>query len=122
MSVFGLGCDIEETERFKRLIENTHFMNRIFTLGEREYIKKSGLPYLHAAGIFCAKEAFSKAVGTGIRGFGFADIEIAHTKLGNPYLILSKRLKAMFPKLKFTVSISHCKTAAMAAVIAETED
>ena len=77
------------------------------------------------AGNFCAKEAFSKAIGTGIREFSLKDIEVLRDRLGKPYLRLSGKLKAHCESMgysQFQVSISHCREYAMAGVIAEQEE
>ena len=48
------GCDVEQVERFSKLLEKEHFCRRIFTETERAYISKSGHPAQTAAGLFCA--------------------------------------------------------------------
>ncbi|MGL5970494.1 MAG: holo-ACP synthase, partial [Cetobacterium sp.] len=72
------------------------------------------------AGRFSAKEAISKALGTGVRGFNLVDIEILNNSLGKPEVTLLGELKKR--DIKVEVSISHCKTYATAvAIIMERE-
>ncbi|MDO4175690.1 MAG: holo-ACP synthase [Eubacteriales bacterium] len=107
----GLGTDMIEIERIKKALERPAFWHRVFTEAEQEWLKQRGeqMPQ-SAAGLFCAKEAVAKALGTGFRhGFGLCDIEIGHTELGAPYVIL--------PHQRFLLSISHCQTYATATAI-----
>ena len=60
---------------------NEKFLNKLFTEKELEYIKERNFSYETIAGSFAAKEAISKALGTGFRGFSFKDLEILRDKL-----------------------------------------
>ena len=71
-----LGTDIIEIERIRKSIARTHFVRRIFTDAERAYLAKKKDPAPSAAGMFAAKEAFAKAVGTGFRGFSPGDVSV----------------------------------------------
>jgi holo-[acyl-carrier protein] synthase len=67
MSVFGVGLDLLDISRMENKLEDGRFMNRIYTAGEKAYILSRGkFSASSAAGIFCAKEAFMKAVGEGL--------------------------------------------------------
>jgi holo-[acyl-carrier protein] synthase len=113
--ILGIGLDVVEIERIAKIIERTNkFSMRI--LSERERIKYESLlaekrvEYL--AGRFAAKEAYSKAVGTGIgAGCEFHQIEILNDEKGKPVLYFDEQLVAGF------VSITHTKTVAAAQVI-----
>lgn len=109
-----IGIDIIEISRFREMSNLEMFIRRVFTQNEADYFvsKKNGARgfYASIAGHFAAKEAFSKAVGTGVRGFSLADIEVLHDELGKPYL------KFGGVKVNGTVTISHSDTVAVAAV------
>ena len=76
MEVYGIGTDIVEIDRVKDAMERTPtFKTRVFTEREITYVEKKKMPYHSYAARFAAKEAVSKAVGTGIRGFSVLDIE-----------------------------------------------
>lgn len=112
--IFGIGCDIIEISRIERLMQNEKFLTRCYTAAELEYIcNKSN----SAAAIYAAKEAYSKALGTGIRKFSLKDIEIFHTSDGKPYI---KAYNNAFLKNTNTfLSLSHCREYASAYVIIE---
>ncbi|WP_019244129.1 MULTISPECIES: holo-ACP synthase [Bacillus] len=116
--ITGIGLDIIEISRVRHLSENQpKFVRRILTEREFElyltYSKERKVEFL--AGRFAAKEAFSKALGTGIgRGVGFHDIEIDYDDKGKPIIIA--------PKSKGVhLSITHCQEYAAAQVIIESE-
>ena len=102
-----VGIDIQDIEPVKRFI-GTNKMTRIFTASELEYIAKKAHSPLTVAGMFCAKEAFFKALGTGIDIKKLLEVEIRHTPLGAPYY--SNDPSAI-------LSISHTKTTAVAVCI-----
>ncbi len=117
----GIGNDIIEVERLKKAIEKENFLKRYFTDEEIKYISKNSQT---AAGIFAAKEAVSKAIGTGFRGFMPKDIEITHDLYGKPKvsLFLKADNTAKNMGIKFIhISISHCKNYAAAFAVAEGE-
>jgi len=78
--IIGVGTDIVKVARFEEM--TTCFMERVFTLNERAYLY--GKSHISAAGLFAAKEAVAKALGTGFRGFWPDMIEITHDVLGKP--------------------------------------
>ena len=116
--ITGIGTDIVEIARFVRLIENAHFMERVFTAAEREYIQNRPN---RAAGMFGAKEAFSKAVGTGLSGFSLNEVEICHDAAGKPYFVLHGRAQARYGDTVFHLSISHSESHAVAFAVASKE-
>lgn len=113
--IIGMGCDIIEISRIKKAMENPTFVKRCFTEGEREYI--SVRQPESAAAIFAAKEAYSKALGTGFDGFYFDDIEVFHDKNGKPYI--KGYNAAEVSDCGILLTISHCKEYAMAVVVIE---
>ncbi|MBM4157174.1 MAG: holo-[acyl-carrier-protein] synthase [Ignavibacteria bacterium] len=118
--VRGTGIDIIEIKRIKKIIEKygDKFFNRILTEKEIEYCKSFSKPELHFAGRFASKEAYSKAIGTGIsKDFGWKDIEILNDKRGKPYICHTKQND--FSGYKFNVSISHTEEYACAVVVCE---
>ncbi len=122
--VLGLGIDIIEVSRIKGIMEKygDKFFRRILTEKEIAYCKSyTANPELHFAGRFASKEAYSKAIGTGInKNFGWKDIEILNDKLGKPYI--SHLKENDYSKNKFEVSISHTKDYACAVVICKNNE
>jgi len=123
--IIGTGIDIVEIERIEKAIRrNKKFIHRFFTENEIEYFKSRKNRTEVIAGNFAAKEAFSKAVGTGIRNFTLNDIEVLRDSLGKPYIRLYNGAFEYAGRLGITavhVSISHCKEYAVASVITEGE-
>lgn len=120
--IIGNGIDIIEVKRVKKNLENDKFINRIFTLNEIKYLKKRKMNAQTAAGIFSAKEAVSKCLGTGISGFNWKDIEICKNTHGKPYVLLHNNAYEISKKLNIDnilVSITHIKEMAIAFAIAE---
>ena len=86
----GLGVDIVEIARFEQILERTpHFRMRVYTEAERAYCDSKVNPAVHYALFFAAKEAVLKALGTGFRGMGINDVEVAHNRFGKPIAVLS---------------------------------
>lgn len=115
MSELSIGVDIEEISRFKnKSLENDiDFLNRIYTEKELNYCYKSANYAQHLCVRYCAKEAVVKALSDfKISDVFYSDIEILNNKNGAPYVIISK-----YPNLKIKVSLSHCKTYAVANVL-----
>ena len=113
--VLGLGLDLVEIGRIAKACEKPHFRARIFTPAENARIDERGAQT--AAGIFAAKEAVVKALGTGFRGFGPAAIEVRVDALGKPLCALSgKALERMLGGETIHLSITH--TGDMAAAVA----
>ena len=124
MKIFGIGTDIVNIQRMKQTLKkNNKFRERIFSKNEIKYCEKKKNPTSYYAKRFAAKEAFSKAIGTGIRkGINFIDIEILNDNLGKPYIKLHKnalnRIKMISKKkYKIEVSLSDEKNYAIANVI-----
>jgi hydroxyethylthiazole kinase-like uncharacterized protein yjeF len=117
--ILGTGTDIIEISRIRDVASSTRFMEKMFTINEIEYLKLKGPE--STAGYFCAKEATSKALGTGFSGFKFTDIEIIK-KDGAPSILLhGNAFKIALSKgiNEVHVSISHSRNYATAIAIAE---
>jgi len=91
--IVGIGNDIIEIERVEKAISKEGFIAKVYTQREIENIVKRGNRAETYAGIFSAKEAISKAIGTGVREFSLTDLEILNDDLGKPYVIVSDKLK-----------------------------
>ncbi len=111
MNIFGIGTDIVSVERVKKSIKNKNFLKRLFNekkIAKCNGISKSSNCY---AKRFAAKEAFSKALGTGIsNGINLNEIVILNKKSGKPYISLigktNKTLKKKFKHKKLKISLS----------------
>ena len=107
--MLGLGTDIIEISRIARNLDKAAFVRRVYTEQEEAYWRARGVCAAEsAAGLFCAKEAIVKALGTGFN-LPMRSVEIGHDALGRPYVIS--------PKGRFLLSISHCKEYATATAI-----
>ena len=117
----SVGLDLVETGRIRNAMKRSRFCRKI--LGEEEYrqLEKRGFPFQSVAASFSAKEAFSKAIGTGVRGFSLADVELLRRENGKPYLRLQESAKTAAEKAGFTafsVSVTHTREYAAAVVLA----
>lgn len=119
--IIGIGTDIIEIDRIERAIKkNNGFLNKIFTFREIEMFKERSMRSEVIAGNFAAKEAISKALGTGFRGFSFIDIEILRDELGKPIAYLSNKIEDnIIAEYRLNVSISHNRTSAIAFAVLE---
>ena len=94
MSVFGIGSDIVNIERIKKALKNKNFKKKIFSTLEMKIIEKKTNKIASYAKRFAAKEAFSKALGTGISdGISFNEISINNDQKGKPYVVLLGKTK-----------------------------
>jgi holo-[acyl-carrier protein] synthase len=118
--IIGIGTDIIKIARFERM--TPHFLQRVFTPDERAYLFNK--PVMSAAGLFAAKEAVAKALGTGFNGFWPGDVEIGHEALGKPRVRLYNKAERIAVKkagrrYRVHVSISHTETDAIAFAVLE---
>ena len=111
--IVGIGNDIIEIERIEKAISKEGFKNKIYTQRELKNIEKRGNRTETYAGIFSAKEAISKAIGTGVREFSLTDLEILNDDLGKPYVVVSEKLDKILKTKKedyqIEISISHSR-------------
>ncbi|EOT2959870.1 TPA: holo-ACP synthase [Clostridium perfringens] len=127
--IIGIGVDIIEIERVRQAIQNNKkFLSKLFTEREIDYFISRNMNSEVIAGNFAAKEAVSKALGTGIRGFSFKDIEILRNELGKPEVILhnganliGNKLVGNNNSLRIHLSISHNNSNAIAYSVLEGE-
>lgn len=125
MSVIGIGTDIVKVPRIKRLVKKRgdSFAQRILHKNEFEIFKKHKAAYFYLAKRFAAKEALSKALGTGIaKGISFEEIEVINNHDGKPSLILHGTALDTANKLGVKnsfISLSDEKKYAIAYVILE---
>ncbi|MDF2700436.1 MAG: dpj [Haloplasmataceae bacterium] len=111
----GIGIDLVEINRIKNIKVIDNFIKRILSEKEIEIYhnyQSDDRKYQFLAGRFAAKEAYSKAIGTGIGKIAFKDIEILNDLLGKPYIIVKEDLNCF-------VSITHTEHYACAEVIIE---
>ena len=111
MSIFGIGTDIISIVRIKNSLKNRNFIQRIFNKKEILKCKKTKNSFSCFSKRFAAKEAFSKALGTGIsNGINFNEIVILNKKSGKPYITVigqtKKILNKKFKRKKFKISLS----------------
>ena len=102
MKIFGIGTDIVNIKRMEKTLKgkNNNLKRKIFSKNEIAYCEKKKTPFSYYAKRFAAKEALSKALGTGIRnGVNFIDIEILNDNFGKPSIKL-KGSTANFIKKK----------------------
>ena len=116
--ISGIGLDIVELKRIKRILERqSKFVDRILTEKEKEVYEKlsSNRKVEYLAGRFAAKEAFSKAYGTGIgNSLSFLDIQVENDEKGKPFFRYPEETGVH-------LSITHSAEYAVAQVIIEKE-
>jgi len=94
MKIFGVGVDLVKNQRIKQSIKKKGFVEKIFSKKEIFYSQKTSNKVNFFAKRFAAKEAFSKALGTGFKeGLNFKKIEILNDKMGKPYYYNSNNIK-----------------------------
>tara|TARA_B100001996_G_scaffold377994_1_gene361459 strand:- start:323 stop:706 length:384 start_codon:yes stop_codon:yes gene_type:complete len=124
MKLSGVGVDIIENSRIKKMIKNKNFLKRVFSnyeiLNSKKILNKTSF----FAKRFAAKEAFSKSLGTGFRNnLNFKDIVIKNNRAGKPFFYITKKIKSIInkkfktKKFNFFLSISDEKNYSVAFVI-----
>ena len=126
MKTLGIGVDIVQNSRIRKSITKKNFLLRIFTNDEINKSKKIKNKTAFFSKRFAAKEAFSKALGTGFRGaLNFKDISIINNKQGKPSIIINNKLynlinkKFKTKKVNVLLSISDENKHSIAFVILE---
>ncbi len=126
--IYGTGIDIVDIARFERFVRenNLPLFERLFTLAELEYCTARKRSAQHLALRFAAKEAFLKALGTGLReGLSWKHMEVVHDHYGKPELKLTGGADELFRAKglkRCFLSLSHDGNCAVASVILEGED
>jgi len=116
----AVGIDVIEIPRIQRSLDDfgERFLNRVYTERERQYFRGR---VSELAARFAAKEATSKALGTGIRGIRWREMEVLPNRRGKPVLILHGQAAERARTLgltHFSVSLTHSRSDAMAFVVA----
>ena len=125
MSVLGTGVDLVECARIQHSIDRfgDRFLHRVFTEGEIEYSMSMKFPARHLAARFAAKEAVSKAFGTGIgKAMGWRNIDIRKKPSGEPFLVFSGpalELATQRGVSSALITLSHTEHHAMAMIVLE---
>jgi len=123
MSVLGIGVDLVECARIQRSMDRfgDRILHRVFTEGEIEYSMSMKFPARHLAARFAAKEAVSKAFGTGIgKAMGWRNIDIRKKPSGEPYLVFdgpAKELSIQRGVRAALITLSHTEHHAMVCVV-----
>jgi holo-[acyl-carrier protein] synthase len=122
VSVIGIGADLVELDRFRVTLERTpSIVDRLFTPGEQAYALRRGDPVERFAVRFAAKEAVLKAMGLGIGGMAFRDIEVLRAESGEPSLLLhgqAAELAAGRGVERWLLTLTHTDHLAQAIVMA----
>ena len=125
MSVLGIGVDLVECSRIQNSLERfgDRFLRRVFTDGEIEYSMSMKFPARHLAARFAAKEAVSKAFGTGIgKAMGWRDIDVHKKASGEPFLVLAggaQELARQRGVAHALITLSHSDQHAVATIVLE---
>ena len=123
--IYGIGTDIVAVERFQRFMDggNSALIERLFTNSERSGCARRKDAASCLAARFAAKEAFLKALGTGLRdGISWQEMEVSNNDLGKPELTLSGKATEQFRRKELTrihLSLSHDGGNAIAMVVLE---
>jgi holo-[acyl-carrier protein] synthase len=124
MKILGIGVDIVENTRIHKSLKNISFIKRVFSSSEILLAKNIINKKSYYSKRFAAKEAFSKAIGTGFRdNLNFKDITIINDKLGKPSFVVTDKIKKIIKKqfktsyFDFFLSISDEKKYSIAYVI-----
>jgi holo-[acyl-carrier protein] synthase len=123
MSVLGIGVDLVECARIQHSIDRfgDRFLHRVFTDGEIAYSMSMKFPARHLAARFAAKEAVSKAFGTGIgKAMGWRNIDVQKKPSGEPFLVFSGPAQELATQRAVTaafVTLSHTEHHAIACIV-----
>ncbi len=121
--IFGIGVDLTQVSRFEKWVSSPNMLNRFFNEKEMSEASSFSVSCQHYAVRFAAKEAFGKALGTGILGFDLKDVFIVKDCSGRPSLQVEKTAAKLLQKIcgkcKLHVSLSHEKEYAIAYVMIE---
>ncbi len=118
--MYGIGVDTTTISRIEKSMHKESFISHVFSKNERDlFITTEKTKFSSLAANFAAKEAFSKALGTGVRGFNLNEVEILRNDIGAPYFIFYGRAKEIIENnnLAAMVSLTHEKDSATAFVV-----
>ena len=111
MKIFGVGTDIVKTNRIRKLLRRKNILEKLFNKEEITKCKRIKKMANCFAKRFAAKEAFSKALGTGIsKGINFNQIVVLNEKSGKPFIKLikdtKKNVEKKLKKKNYKISLS----------------
>lgn len=118
----GIGVDIVEIGRIRRLIESEEhrFLNKVFTSAEIAYCNAKANRFQHFAARFAAKEAVSKALATGWAGdFRWKHVEVTNDPSGLPRIAVYGSLREHLGSAHIQISLSHADTYVVAVALIE---
>jgi holo-[acyl-carrier protein] synthase len=118
----AIGTDIVELDHFSHIVENSSpgFLERLFTEAERDYCERFKDRMASYAALFAAKEAFLKAVRTGLApGITWTDVEVVHERSGAPSIVAHGRCAELLGSGTCHVSLTHSRRSASAVVVIE---
>jgi holo-[acyl-carrier protein] synthase len=120
--VIGIGTDLVEIERFRRVMGRTPgIVERLFRTDERAYAARKSDPAPSLAVRFAAKEAVMKALGPGIGGIAMRDIEVVRAEHGEPSVRLHAAAAALAADrgvTRWLLTLTHTDTMAQAIAVA----
>lgn len=121
--IYGIGTDIVKVDRIKKWLLDGKMVQRFFNTAEMNSCASLQVSAEHYAARFAAKEAFGKAVGTGLAGFSLQDVFVKNDESGKPELVLQNEAAELLKKkcgnAKIHISLSHEKEYALAYLIIE---
>ena len=118
--MYKIGVDMTTISRIEKSLAKPNFAQRVYTENElREFYNLPKPKFSSLRANFAAKEALSKALGTGIRNFELNEVEILRDKLGCPYFNFYGKAAEIMHGYSAQVSLSHEKDTAIAMVILE---
>ena len=119
--ILGIGTDLVENRRLERWLDQPRLLSKYFTEKELEDARTGSHPAASLAARFAAKEAFGKALGTGMRGLALKDIETRRRGGGKPDLILTGSARRALEEkgARAHLSLTHERDYALAFVVLE---
>lgn len=119
--IHGVGTDLCPIGRMETALQNPRFVQRLCTQAERKRLESMCAERLaeHLAGLFAAKEAVAKALGTGFAGFGPADVEILPDGAGRPCVTLRGGANRLPENAAIHLSVTHDGGLALAFAVIE---
>ena len=116
--MLAVGIDSLDIVRMQKFVDNERFLSKFFTDYEARYCNLTVNKTMRLAGLYCAKEAFLKALCIGIGGgIPLNEIEVNHDKNGKPYLKLSdsaKKVVNIMGYKEWQINITHTHTVSSA--------
>jgi holo-[acyl-carrier protein] synthase len=120
--VRAVGTDVVDIDHFERVVGRSRpgFLRRLFTAGEISYCERYRDRMASYAALFAAKEAFLKALRTGLApGIRWTDVEVLHGPGGAPSIVAHRRCAELLGRGRAHVSLTHSVRAAQAVVVIE---